>query len=932
MATSSQKIRYDIEAAVSGEGDVAALARQLESLADTLEGDLKTQAQASAQALRELGAKQGAIDNFVQLKNEAGAAAAKLTEAQSAAQKLGQSMAASGAPTRAQTGQLEKLRDAVRSAKTEVQEKTRALDNSRATLRAYGVASDGVAKAELTTRQAIAAARGEVAKLAPAYTAAGNAAAAAADKAKAAKASFSGIGDTLRTIQSIALTAVGGTFLTSMARDVGAVADQYNNLRARLSLVAGEGPALESAFEAVRQVALETSSDLEATVTLFGRISQAGKELGISQQQALQLTQTIGQAIQVSGGSAESANAAIVQLVQGLQSGVLRGEEFNSIMEQAPRLARALADGLGVTTGKLREMSKEGRLTSEVVLNALQGQASAVAAEFEKLPPTIGRALQNLSTQWTTYVGEVDKATGASTTAAQAIQAVGENLDEIAGIATRAGAVLVAVMAVQAAGAIKAYITQAVAAKTATSLLALEMSKLPKTVQISLAFVGFEAGYQFGDMLRENSQLARELGVEFVNWAQKQVNSLQFIKEAAAAVFTDDTIGEALDRYNERAAQQQTIIAQMLVDAAKAPEAVAGAAQKAAEFIASIGAEAEIASRKVRITAQDITEAFQANATAKLGDAQAGEANLRVQLQLAQQSEDMARFMGNEYKVREAKILQMQIEIQLVQARANVARVEAEGSIAVANAKLAEMKASGDVNLVKQAEIENSIKLAQAKIAEAEATGKSTELMQKQLDAFRRASASGAGYGNTLDDLTRRQRGFAGATRDATRAMEEQAAAAANGKYSSPLGADKYSAPAGGSTTGNTREERLAGQNAVDNTLLFEIRDKLRAGTLTGADAPAIRAAMAALDQNAQIDRDVDRMNPGGFSLEGMADRREWAAIRTQLAQTLEKTSVGRRVTVELKNGSQTDTVNTDEQGAAALLRSLKTAALASGR
>lgn len=932
MATSSQKIRYDIEAAVSGEGDVAALARQLESLADTLEGDLKTQAQASAQALRELGAKQGAIDNFVQLKNEAGAAAVKLTEAQSAAQKLGQSMAASGAPTRAQTGQLEKLRDAVRSAKTEVQEKTRALDNSRAVLRAYGVASDGVAKAELTTRQAIAAARGEVAKLAPAYTAAGNAAAAAADKAKAAKASFGGIGDTLRTIQSIALTAVGGTFLTSMARDVGAVADQYNNLRARLSLVAGEGPALEAAFEAVRQVALETSSDLEATVTLFGRISQAGKEFGISQQQALQLTKTIGQAIQVSGGSAEGANAAITQLVQGLQSGVLRGEEFNSIMEQAPRLARALADGLGVTTGKLREMSKEGRLTSEVVLNALQGQASAVAAEFEKLPPTIGRALTNLSTQWTTYIGTVDQASGASAAAAQAINAVATSLDEIAGMAARAGTVLAAALAIQAAGAVRAYMAEVTLATGATKLLALQMSALPKTLQIAVAFTGFEIGYQIGEMLRDNSEYARKLGVATVAFIQGNVEVLRLLKESAAAIFTDDTIEAATARFNVRIAETKATLESMWVDAEQAPAAIGTAAEKAAEFIASVGAEAEIASRKVRITAKDITEAFEASALAKTGDAQAGEAALRVQLQLAQQSEDMARFMGNEYKVREAKILQMQIEIQLVQARANVARVEAEGSIAVANAKLAEMKASGEVNLVKQAEIENSIKLAQAKIAEAEATGKSTELMQKQLDAFKRATASGAGYGNTLDDLTRRQRGFAGATRDATQAMEEQAAAAANGKYSSPLGADKYSAPAGGSTTGNTREERLAGQNAVDNTLLFELRDKLRAGSLTSADAPAIRAAIAALDQNAQIDRDVDKMNPGGFSLAGNADRREWAAIRTQLAQTLEKTSVGRKVTVELKNGSQTDTVNTDEQGAAALLRSLKTAALASGR
>ena len=127
MATSNQKIKYDLEAAVSGEQDVAALARQLEGLADTLEGDLKTQAQESAKALRELGAKQGAVEAFTRLKGEAGEAAARLREAQEAAQKLGREMAASSAPTRAQAGQLEKLRDTVRTAKAELQSKTVAL-------------------------------------------------------------------------------------------------------------------------------------------------------------------------------------------------------------------------------------------------------------------------------------------------------------------------------------------------------------------------------------------------------------------------------------------------------------------------------------------------------------------------------------------------------------------------------------------------------------------------------------------------------------------------------------------------------------------------------------------------------------------------------------------------------------------------------------
>jgi tape measure domain-containing protein len=125
-----------------------------------------------------------------------------------------------------------------------------------------------------------------------------------------------------------------------------------------MRLVVGEGDALASALNGVVGVATRTGSELESVGTLFSRLAQAGKDAGLGSQQAAQqalsLTEAISQAIQIGGSSAQASEAAIQQLIQGLQSGVLRGEEFNSVMEQAPRLARALADGLGVTTGELR--------------------------------------------------------------------------------------------------------------------------------------------------------------------------------------------------------------------------------------------------------------------------------------------------------------------------------------------------------------------------------------------------------------------------------------------------------------------------------------------------------------------------------------------------------------------------------------------------
>jgi tape measure domain-containing protein len=235
----------------------------------------------------------------------------------------------------------------------------------------------------------------------------------------------------------------GGGTLTGLIKDTAATADEYANLSARIKLATGEGEAFENAMAAVTEISLRTNSSLQATGNLFARLTEAGKSAGLgaqaAQTQALALTESINQAVAVSGSSAQASDAALTQLIQGLQSGVLRGEEFNSVMEQSPRLARALADGLGVTTGELRKMANEGRLTTEVVIGALKSQADTLKSEFETLPLTVGRAVQNLSTAWTLYVGETDKATGASRTAAQAIGALAENLDTIAGYLIDAG-------------------------------------------------------------------------------------------------------------------------------------------------------------------------------------------------------------------------------------------------------------------------------------------------------------------------------------------------------------------------------------------------------------------------------------------------------------------------------------------------------------
>lgn len=214
-------------------------------------------------------------------------------------------------------------------------------------------------------------------------------------------------------------------------RELAQTADTYTNLSARINIATKEGGDFTSAMAGVHQVALMTNSSLEATGNLFTKINDAGKEMGMTQQQALDLTKTINQAIKIGGGSAQASEAAVQQFIQALQSGVLRGDEFNSIMEQAPGLTSAMAKGLGVTTGELRKMAEAGELSAERITKALQSQAGQIQATYDKFPTTIGNALQRITTSWEILIGKMDQANGASSTVAQWLVVLADNIADL---------------------------------------------------------------------------------------------------------------------------------------------------------------------------------------------------------------------------------------------------------------------------------------------------------------------------------------------------------------------------------------------------------------------------------------------------------------------------------------------------------------------
>lgn len=225
-----------------------------------------------------------------------------------------------------------------------------------------------------------------------------------------------------------AMAAVGvGLSVQGLAQ----AADSYTNLSARINIATKDGGNFNQAMAGVHQVALATNSNLTTTADLFTRLNTVGKDMGMTQQQALDLTKTVTQAIKIGGGSAEAADGAVTQFIQAMQGGVLRGEEFNSIMEGGYGLAEALARGLGVTTGELRKMAEAGELSSERVVKALQSQSASVQATYDKFPTTISNALQRISTSWEILIGKMDQSNGASATVAQWLVTIADNIKDL---------------------------------------------------------------------------------------------------------------------------------------------------------------------------------------------------------------------------------------------------------------------------------------------------------------------------------------------------------------------------------------------------------------------------------------------------------------------------------------------------------------------
>lgn len=228
----------------------------------------------------------------------------------------------------------------------------------------------------------------------------------------------------------VSLPAIFSGIIASLStRELIKYADTYTNIESKLKLATKSTQEYTKAQRELFKISQETRTGLDSTVELYRKLSTSTESLNISQTRLLNITETINKAGIVGGGSKESINAALIQLGQGLASGALRGEELNSVLEQTPRLAKLIADGMGVQVGALRSLAEQGKITNEVIVKAVEDGAGKIENEYGTMSMTVEQSMTVMNNSILATVGSLDEVTGASSSLSDAIKNIAESLE-----------------------------------------------------------------------------------------------------------------------------------------------------------------------------------------------------------------------------------------------------------------------------------------------------------------------------------------------------------------------------------------------------------------------------------------------------------------------------------------------------------------------
>lgn len=349
------------------------------------------------------------------------------------------------------------------------------------------------------------------------------------------------------------ISKVAGAITAALSiKEITEYANAWVNVSNKLANSVKPSEDLATVTERVFKISQDTRASLEATATLYGRLERATRSAGTSTADLATLTETINKGLVVSGATAEEASSTMIQLSQALASGVLRGEEFNSISENGSRLALALADSLGVTVGQLRNMAAQGALTTDVVVNGLLSQSDKIAKELGNTVLTMSQAFTVASNNITKFVGESSSTNTVLSVFNNGVITLSENLGIVANVigivATVVGSRYVGALAMASIEQLKLAAT-AISASAAQGTLATSTTVL----RGALALVGGPVGaatlaaaaiFYF----YQKSQQAKQESIDFADKLGGVISRMKEMSQIQLAANIDKSVQSIKDQ------------------------------------------------------------------------------------------------------------------------------------------------------------------------------------------------------------------------------------------------------------------------------------------------------------------------------------------------------------------------------------------------
>jgi tape measure domain-containing protein len=229
---------------------------------------------------------------------------------------------------------------------------------------------------------------------------------------------LNGVKNSFSTLFNAAAASASVYALTSLS-------DAYKAMQGQLTLVTDSAVEFAAVQQHLNVVAISAYADQTAVTKLYSAMQPALQGMGKSINEAVAFTETFNKALSLTSPTTQEAQSAVLQFAQAMGSGVLRGDEFNSLMENGRGIMVALAEGMGKPISELRKMAEAGELTADVVYNALSKVSDRIEVDFNKLPMTVGKANQTIQTGALNLGGAFDAAAGSSAQLAAAINSTG---------------------------------------------------------------------------------------------------------------------------------------------------------------------------------------------------------------------------------------------------------------------------------------------------------------------------------------------------------------------------------------------------------------------------------------------------------------------------------------------------------------------------